>query len=113
MVRGYNPGETDPVKYLFDSAFRLFKRSETLSPETTMKLVQSWFASVRYDPIFQLFRSRNLPSPKVKLLSNCSERYFPAEWQSSTNTIGLCMKHIHNKIELKENIDRELVWAYS
>jgi len=98
MVRGYNPNESDPVKYLFDWALRAFRRTEHLPLEITKALVQRWFADSSYDGIFRLFRERGLPPPRIRLLSSCSERHFPAQWQQQTGTIGLCMKNIRNKI---------------
>jgi hypothetical protein len=56
MVRGFNPSQDDPVKHLFDSVLRLFKKREQLTPEATKMLVQRWFAADAYDNIFELFR---------------------------------------------------------
>jgi ferredoxin len=124
MVRYFEPARTDPSVLFLRGIQNLFRQKlATVKEEEAKKALNYFFAQTFYRPLFKRFIRAGKEIPDVILDTNCegnnfslsSRRnysYFPAEYKPNEHKLLICLNYTPNLLELKQNVDRELIMAY-
>ena len=125
MVRVFDPTRSDPSLLLIRGVQDYFSRqTNSLSTPELKKAIDSFLSSSHYKPMFSAYDEANETFPEIILKSNCSYEHFffqknkhnfnhfKAVFEPESNKVYICSNFMRNLLEVKENLDRELVLAY-
>jgi hypothetical protein len=124
MVRFYDPSRTDPSLIFIRGVQNLFGSSENkLSEDELRGAIKNIFRDHSYKKMFQDYITHQTDFPDVIIRSDCPTKrsiispymdfkYYKSYYDSTKNQICICSNFVNDMLDLKENLDRELVLAY-
>ena len=125
MVRVYDPTRTDPTIYFLRGIQDyLYRRTNTLNFNETNKAIDNFLSQTQYKTMISDYEKSEKAFPDIVVKSNCAKdnfflrktkqdfKNFKGYFEPTNNRIYLCSNYIVNLLEVKENLDRELIMAY-
>ena len=125
MVRVFDPTRTDPTVITIRGIQDLiYRKTNGLSSSEIKKAVDQFLSRKQYSLMLEDFHKAEKPFPDIVIKNNCTYEnfffhrskynfnYFKGAFEPENNKISLCSNFLLNLLEVKENLDRELVLAY-
>lgn len=126
MVKYFDPTETDLTIRLIRKIQDIFtQRANKITESEGEKAIAHFFETdKKYSKIFDEFQKKNEALPKFVMKDDCQKReyvmsterdytYYKGHYNPAENKIILCGNLLTDMLELKENVDRELMMAYT
>lgn len=124
MVRFYDPTRTDPsLKFIRGVQSFFSEKKEQLSEDELRNALQTFLKDMQYKRMFEKYVEHQADFPEIIVRNDCKKKrfllspytdftYYKSSYDKDKNEICLCSNYIFDVLELKENLDRELVMAY-
>ena len=125
MVRVFDPTRTDPtvitIRGIQDFIYR---KTHGLNISEIKTAVERFLSGKEYIMMLEDFKKSEKILPDIVVKNNCTYEnfflqrkkynfnYFKGAYEPESNKIYLCSNLLMNLLEVKENLDRELVLAY-
>lgn len=123
MVRVWDPTRSDPTVYFIRKIQDIFNQKNATLPIPEQVAAIKKLLSMDY---YQILRDKYIEKkndfPEI-VIKNCRDthhffktslntRHFKGFYKPDKNEITICGNRINNLLELKENLDRELIFAF-
>jgi len=124
MVRFYDPSRTDPSLHFIRGVQSFWnEKQNALSEEEIRKAMKVFFKDQQYKKMFADYIKHEADFPNIVVNTSCPKKrflispymdytYYKSSYDKGKNEITLCSNFLFDILDLKENIDRELVMAY-
>lgn len=124
MVRFFDPTRTDPSLF-FIKSFQSFldEKQNKLSEEEIRGAIKVFLRDPGYMKMKQEYITKKVDFPDFVVRDHCPRKkfvispytdytYYKSYFDATKNQICICSNFLSDLLDLKENIDRELVVAY-
>ena len=124
MVRFYDPSRTDPsLKFIRGVQSFISQKQNQLSEDEIQAAIKTFLKDLQYKKMFEEYIEKRADFPDIVVKNNCPTKrflmspytdfkYYRSYYDQDKNEIGLCSNFLSDVLDLKENLDRELVMAY-
>lgn len=124
MVRFYDPSRTDPsLKFIRGVQSFFHDKKNQLTEEEIRAATTTFFKDSQYKKMFGEYVEQKADFPEIVINTNCKKKnfllspymdftYYKSHYNKDKNEIQICSNFLFDILELKENLDRELVMAY-
>ncbi len=124
MVRFFDPSKSDPsLIFIRGIQSYFYDKKNQLSEEEIRQAIINFFKDSQYTKMFDEYKQKEVDFPKIIVRDNCHKRkfvlspyqdytYYKSSFNPQENEITLCSNFTYDLLDLKENLDRELIMAY-
>lgn len=124
MVRFYDPSRTDPSLLFIRGVQNYISESQNkLSEDEIRGGIKNFFKDQGYKKMFQDYIDHQADFPDIIVRDDCPKKrfiispytdykYYKSYYDTAKNQICLCSNFLTDMLDLKENLDRELIVAY-
>lgn len=123
MVRVWDPTRSDPTVYFIRKIQDIFnQKNETIPIPEQAAAIKKLLSMNYYQILKNKYSEKKSDLPEI-IIKNCRDTHhfiktslntshFKGFYKSEKNEITICGNKIKNLLELKENLDRELIFAF-
>jgi len=124
MVRFYDPSRIDPSLHFIRGIQSFFyEKQNALSEDEIQSAIKTFFKDNQYKTMFDEYVKNEADFPNIVIKNNCKKKrflmspymdfqYYKSTFDKDKNEITLCSNFLFDMLDLKENLDRELIMAY-
>ena len=118
MVKITVPEKTDLSEILFRFIFK--EKEDSFNNSKIRKMLKAYLKSDFKNNMKKNSKLKKINIPNFILTGNCSEKtffnyskksYYPVQYDLEKDNIEICSNFIKNKKNLKENLDREIIFS--